>query len=261
VLLLRRQLCHAQRMIPPLNGLDRLRLIARAIPGAIALGRWARRMTDPELRTIDRLIRTRHGQLFQPFPDTAEERYPALFDALAERLADLPSPRILSFGCSSGEEVRALRRRLSQARITGVDLNPRALAKARRADSNPLSHYCSAIDLADRFDAILALAVFRHGALEADRPEDCSAILPFAQVEQGIAALDACLMPGGWLAIHNSHFRFNDTSAAIHFDAAQIDLPEVWPTPVLYGSDNIRIAEAQLLPVLYQKRSGPGLDI
>lgn len=226
----------------------------------MALGRWARRMTDPELRTIGRLIRTRRGQLFQPYPDTLEDRYPALFDALAERLADLPSPRILSFGCSSGEEVRALRRRLPQARITGVDINPRTLAKARRADSNPLSHYCSTANPADRYDAILALAVFRHGALEADRPENCSAILPFAQVEQGIAALDACLVPGGWLTIHNSHFRFKDTSASVHFDPVPIDLPDVWPTEVLYGTDNIRIAVAELLPVLFQKRRGPSLD-
>ena len=41
-------------------------------------------------------------------------------DALAERLAGLPEPRILSFGCSSEVEVRALRSRLPQARITGI---------------------------------------------------------------------------------------------------------------------------------------------
>ncbi len=89
-----------------------LRRIARAVPYGMALGRWIRRMTSPELRTIDRLIRTKPSELFQPFTDTFEERYPSLFDALAVRLADLPSPRILSFGCSSGAEVRALRRRL-----------------------------------------------------------------------------------------------------------------------------------------------------
>lgn len=226
----------------------------------MALGRWLRRMSDPELRIIHRLIRTKRGQLFQPFPDTLNDRYPALFDALAKRLADIPSPRILSFGCSSGEEVRALRLRLPQARITGVDLNPRALAKARRADPDPLSSYRSTADPADCYDAILALAVFRHGALEAERPDDCSAILPFAQVDQAITALDACLVSGGWLAINNSHFRFADTSASARFDPVAIDLPEVWPTEVLYGPDNIRIPAAELLPVLFQKRSGPAPD-
>ncbi len=124
-----------------------------------------------------------------------------------------------------------------------------------------MSSYRSTADPADRFDAVLALAVFRHGVLEADLPKDCSAILPFARFEQGIAALDACLVPGGLLAIHNSHFRFTDTSAAVRFDAVPIALPDVWPTAVLYGSDNIRISEPELLPVLFQKRCGPALDI
>ncbi len=237
--------------------LEPVRRLARALPGGMALGRRLRRLLNPELRTIYQLIRTERGRLFQPFPDTWEERYPTLFDALAERLADLPAPRILSFGCSSGAEVRALRSRLPQARIIGIDLNPRALAKARSDDPHRLSSYRSAVDPADRFDAVLALAVFRHGKLESDRPEDCSAILTFAQVEQGVGTLDACLVPGGWLAIHHSHFRFTDTRLAGRYRAEPADLPEISPTEVLYGPDNRRIAGAELLPVLFRKLAEP----
>lgn len=235
--------------------LELLRRAARAVPGGMALGRWLRRAIDPELRTIHRLVRTEQGRLFQPFPDTYEERYPELFDALAARLADRPAPRILSFGCSSGAEVRALRRRLPQARITGIDLNPRALVKARRDDLHPLSSYRHAAgpDPADRYDAVLALAVFRHGALAAERPEDSSAILPFAQFEQGIAALDSCLVPGGWLAIHNSHFRFCDTAAAAHYSAAPVAGLELQPPEVLYGADSRRVSAPGALAVLFHK--------
>lgn len=235
--------------------LEPLRRLARAVPGGMVLGRWLRRTIDPELSTIHRLIRTEQGRLFQPFPDTFEERYPALFDALAERLAGLPRPRILSFGCSSGAEVRALRRRLPQAQITGIDLNPRALAKARRADCHPLSCYRRGAvpDPADRYDAILALAIFRHGALEAEKPEDCSSTLPFARFEQGIAALDGCLVPGGWLAIYNSHFRFTDTAAAANYSAAPVALNDTQPPEVLYGPDNRRLPAPGLLPGLFRK--------
>lgn len=256
-LLLVRLVCHAQGMSSTRDTLEPMRRLARALPGGMELGRWLRRLLNPELRTIYRLIRTERGQLFQPFPDTCEERYPALFDALAERLADLPSPRILSFGCSSGAEVRALRRRIPAARITGIDLNPRALAKARRADPHPHSRYHRSADPAARFDAVLALAVFRHGGLEADRPEDCAAILSFARFEQGVAALDASLVPGGWLALHHSHFRFTDTSLAGHYRAEPADLPEIEPSEVLYGPDNRRVAGAELLPVLFCKLAGP----
>ncbi len=235
--------------------LEPLRQIARAIPGGMALGRWLRRLIDPDLRAIHNLIRTEGERLFQPFPDTFEERYPALFDALAKRLADLPSPRILSFGCSSGAEVRSLRRRMPDARITGIDLNPRALAKARRADPHRLSSYrCAAgPDPADQFDAILALAVFRHGALETERPDDCSDIFPFARFERAIAALDASLVPGGWLAIANSHFRFSDTVAGKRYDAAALDLPEVRRAKLVYGPQGRRLPEGELLPVLFRK--------
>ncbi len=243
-------------MRQPGDRLEPLRRLARAVPGGMELGRWLRRVIDPELRTIQRLVRTEQSRLFQPFPDTCEERYPALFDALAAQLAGLPAPRILSFGCSSGAEVRALRRRLPEARITGIDLNPRALAKARRADPHPLSSYrrVAAPDPADRYDAVLALAVFRHGALEAEKPQDCSTILPFARFEQGIAALDGCLVPGGWLAIHNSHFRFTDTAAAANYSAAPVPPLDIQPPEVAYGPDNRRLPAPGLLAVLFHKQ-------
>lgn len=241
----------------PANKIELLRRIARMVPGAMTLGRWLHRLIDPDLRAIHRLMQRERGRLFQPFPDTFEERYPALFDALAARLQPLTSPRILSFGCSSGAEVRALRRRLPAARITGIDLNPRELAKAARADRNPLSHYsCAAApEPGTSYAAILALAVFRHGALEAEQPDECSAILPFARFEAGIAALDACLEPGGLLAIHHSHFRFTDTSAACRYDAVELLLPEVEPPTILFGADNCRIMVPGLLPVLFRKQA------
>ena len=58
--------------------LEPVRRLARALPGGMALGRWLRRLFNPELRTIHHLIRTERGRLFQPFPDTWDERYPTL---------------------------------------------------------------------------------------------------------------------------------------------------------------------------------------
>ncbi len=223
----------------------------------MAAGRWLHRQLNPDLRAIERLKRTPPGLLFQPYGTTLKDRYPQSFDALAERLAHLPSPRILSFGCSTGEEVRALRARMPNARIVGIDLNPRSLAIAQRKDDNPLSQYrlAGAPLPDDRFDAVLAMAVFRHGVLEAERPTDCSTVLPFARFAQGIAMLDACLEPDGWLALDNSHFRFTDTQTAASYAIDPLRMTDHRPRDLLYGPDNQRLLGVTDDAVLFRKLS------
>ncbi len=233
-----------------------LRRLAKHIPGGMALARGVRRLFDPDLREVERLRRVDRGELFQPFPSTSAERYPQLFDALAERLSGIAAPTILSFGCSSGAEVRALRRRLPAARIVGIDLNPRMIAKARAADGHALSEYrVAAAPLPhERFDAILALAVFRHGVLEAEQPESCAAVLPFARFAAGVAMLDAVLEPGGWLALWYGHFRFGDTSTAAGYEADPFRMSDRRPLDLLWGSDDQRLYGVTEASPLFRKR-------
>ena len=67
------------------------------------------------------------------------ERYPELFDLAASIAPD--AGRLLSFGCSSGEELEALRRRFPKAEIVGAEINPRLrkLAAARMAGDAAVS--------------------------------------------------------------------------------------------------------------------------
>jgi trans-aconitate methyltransferase len=233
--------------------LEPLRRLARLMPGGMALGRRLRRMANPDLREIARLQAEEADSLLQPFPDTSEERYPELFDALADRLVALPAPRILSFGCSSGAEVRALKRRMPGARIVGLDLNRRALAQAKAAD--PASDYrCAAApEPGERFDAILAMAVLRHGQLEYEQPKSCAAVMPFARFAQVIAQLDAALEPGGWLAIGHAHFRFADWFDAVRYQADEATFPVLSEPALLYGHDNRRIEQPEPIAVLQRK--------
>jgi SAM-dependent methyltransferase len=235
--------------------LEPLRRLARHVPGAIALGRRVRRGIDPDLRELARLERDHGKALLQPFTDTEEDRYPQLFDALAERLAGLARPRILSFGCSNGAELRALRRRMPNARLTGIDLNARAIRIARKLD--PVSEYhASGTPPGDaRFDAILALAVFRHGQLEAGRPADCSAILPFARVAETISRLDTVLEPRGWLAIWHAHFRFADMPTAIGYEADPLRISDAPMQDLLWGADDRLMEHESYADVLFRKRS------
>ena len=66
--------CTMERPQP--DRLEPLRRIARLIPGGMVLGRQLRRLANPDLREIARLQADEAGRLLQPFPDTAEDRYP-----------------------------------------------------------------------------------------------------------------------------------------------------------------------------------------
>lgn len=238
---------------PTFDRLEPLRRIARKIPGAMTLGRRLRRLANPDLREIARLQADEAGRLLQPFPDTYEDRYPELFDALAKRLAKVPAPRILSFGCSSGAEVRALRKRLPHARIVGLDLNRRALARAKAAD--PAGDYRCADrpKPGERFDAILAMAVLRHGQLEAGRPQSCADVMPFARFGEALVNLDAALVTGGWIAIGHAHFRFADWPGSAGYAAVSVTFADLSTPALLYGADNCRIDRPGQIAVLQQK--------
>jgi len=229
-----------------------LRSILKRVPGLRALVRW---WHDPDLWALDRsLARGTSLGVLQPYTTTSEDRYPALFDRLAAELAGRDAPRVLSFGCSGGEEVRALRRRLPDAWIVGVDVNPRALARARRRDRHPRSSYL----VGDRpppgqpFDAVLALAVFRHGALRGDKPDGSAGVLPFARVAKAFASLDAALRPGGALAWGNAHFRLADMPGGGRYTLIETTA-DLDPFEVAYGPDDRRLPPSGERGGLYRK--------
>lgn len=239
---------------PRQDRLEFLRRLARCIPGGMELGRWVHRLIDAELRSVHQTRREHAGELFQVSPYTVEDRYPELFDALAARLAGIAEPRILSFGCSNGAEVRAMRSRLPTAWITGIDANRRNIALARNADRHPRSFYIHGARVApdQHYDAVLAMAVFRRGALERQQPESCEAELPFARFEDAVAMLDACLKPRGWLAVWNAQFRFCDTQLANRYVVDPFRLPGEAQT-LLYGPDDKRLNEIAYSEILFRK--------
>lgn len=74
-----------------------------------------RDLADPDRRAIARMNRTHSSAILQPWPTTCEDRYPEIFTALDAHLWTLDAPRILSFGCGDGSEVRSLRLRFKRA--------------------------------------------------------------------------------------------------------------------------------------------------
>ena len=131
-----------------------------------ALGALRRFLVSARIRSqvITRTIYK--DQQFQAETASREDRYPELFAECQKRLAPLLNPRILCFGCSTGEEVFTLARYLPQAEITGVDINPWCLKQCTRTNRNDrlrfLHRNSAEFARADGFDAIFCMAVFQR---------------------------------------------------------------------------------------------------
>lgn len=165
-------------------------------------------------------IITRPRNLFQPYTTTSANRYPAELAVVATNLA-AEQPAILSFGCSTGEELLSLREAFPTARIHGIDLNPLAVRKARRrvaGDPGTTVARGGEAPADTRYDVVLALAVFRHAELN-DAPPSCSGVLAFADFERTVTGLAQCVRPGGLFVIRHANFRFSDCAVAADFEA------------------------------------------
>ncbi|MEO6247744.1 MAG: methyltransferase [Sphingomicrobium sp.] len=137
-----------------------------------------------------------------------------MFAALAERLP--ADARILSFGCSTGEELASLRRLMPGATLVGVEINPRARRIARRRMAgDPLASVVEALP-DEPFDAVVALAVLQrepHRILD-NQIADLSRTYPFARFDSALERLVERLREGGLLAVYHAHYRVEDSRVA-----------------------------------------------
>lgn len=199
--------------------------VLKKVPGLRSLVRRVRFFVDPRFRSEQRLIHTRPDNLFQPSGHTVRDRYPRLFSFVRDRLAEVPVPRLLSYGCSTGEEVFTLKRYFPAAEITGIDINPRSIEACRgklaRRNEPGIRFELAGTPNAEPdsfYDAIFCMAVLRHGELGESRAERCDHLIRFDDFETTVAGLCRVLKPGGYLLIRHSNFRFADTASAPEFD-------------------------------------------
>lgn len=219
----------------------------KRIPLLVRAARLARAIASPLARGRLGAV-WRGARLYQPATTTRCDRHPALFGYVATLLAGRADARLLSFGCSTGEEALTLARYLPSAWIDAIDANPACIAQAKRtARSHAATIRFACADRPDaftamRYDAIFCLWVLRHGALEAHRPAHCTDLLPFARFGEAVEALDRCLRLGGVLILWGCTFRFGDHPLAARYRALRVPGQPAQPGP-FYGPDD------QLVPV------------
>jgi trans-aconitate methyltransferase len=205
--------------------------------------------------------------LFQVTGSTGNDRYPEIFRLVSDRLGGATARRLLSFGCSTGEEVFTLRRYFPRAAIEGIDINPYRIAacrrQLRRRGGDPglsFSVAGSTRHLSDRsYDAIFCLAVLRRGELRNGPAPRCDHLVRFDDFERVVADFARCLKPGGYLAVTFSNFRLADTTSATAFEVA-MQANAAWMNHMrapLYGRDNRLLPGARYGDIVFRKRADP----
>lgn len=217
----------------PLDAWTSLKSAVKAVPVLSHAARWVARQLRLEQRAEARLLRERPHQLYQPGGRTALDRYPELFAALRGSLEGMPQPRILSYGCSTGEEILTLRSYIPSARLAGIEINAHRLNQARRKvrDREVQFWVAGSIDEADAgmFDAITCLSVLHRRETLHNWPADPTPHMSFATFERAVLDLDRHLRPGGILLLDHMSFRFSDTSLAPGYTALPASSPDGAP--------------------------------
>ncbi len=200
---------------------------------------------------------------FQPYYHTLPDRYPWLFGFAAARLGTRPDLRILSFGCSRGEEVFSLRKYFPSAAIKGIDINPRNIARClsrMRTESSPNMTFEVAStpegEASCSYDAIFCLAVLVNGDLTTSGAQRCDPVLHFERFDRMVGEFARCLRRGGLLALHTTNFRFCDTAVARDFDVVYEADPKHLAIDVLFDRNNRLMSgeRARYRDVVFQKR-------
>jgi len=145
---------------------------------------------------------------------TALNRYPEIFAAAAA--AAPHAKRVLSFGCSTGEECVTLAEYFTTAQIVGTDINPVNLLKARKHRN----HRIRFVYASDRvlsgfggFDVVFCMAVLR-----TSKRRRIYRHYPFDRFMERAQFLESLVKPRGLLVIHNAAYRFSDIPRRSPYD-------------------------------------------
>jgi SAM-dependent methyltransferase len=228
------------------------------------LRKRARKGVEALERAFPRLalhLRRRLKGQFQGYNYTQPDRYPWLFEFVRAQLEQRQELRLLSFGCSQGDEVFALRRYFPSADIKGIDIDPRNITicreRAAAAQSAGLSFETADSTCGEppgTHDAIFCLSVLCLSDLTRLGATRCDPFLKFDDFERLVTDFARCLKPGGLLLLHTTNFRFCDAAVSAHFDVVLEAEPGQLAPAVKFDRQNRLMRGERYRPVAFRKR-------
>ena len=190
---------------------------------------------------------------------TLKNRYPLVFQKCTEFFAarNRKDPKILSFGCSTGEEVFTLGEYFPHTRIIGVDINSWCVRQCKKLSRNPnftfLNRKSRTFEIMTDFDAIFCMAVFQRTENRTSSDNRIVKGHTFEQFESEIKVLDQKLKVGGLFVIDHADFSFTDTSCSIYYQPVGFEQNQVLRKRPLYNLYNQKIANEQTNYRVFEK--------
>lgn len=184
--------------------------------------------------------------IHQTTPLTFMNRYPKIFSACQEYFKGKEDLKILSYGCSTGEEVLTLRNYFPTAQIIGADINKRSLEACRKLPVDDKISFIystpSEIQKHGKFDAIFCMAVLQRKPhdVAAKGITNLSKIYPFEKFEKQIIELDHLVKQNGLLVVHFTQYSLLDTNVAHKYEALGDYVQDDYSTPVFDRNSELR---------------------
>lgn len=185
---------------------------------------------------------------FQKDSYTVLNRYPVLFAECQNYLCNTANPRILSFGCSSGEEVFTLGLYFPNATIIGIDINSWCLKQCKKKNTERRFSFYHRLSEeyinSKNFDIVFCLAVFQRTENRTETDEATQGFT-FNMFEEEILILDKKLKSNGLFVIDNTDFSFLETSCSAYYRPLEFEKNKLLRPRPLFNRQNQKTAEVQ----------------
>ena len=173
------------------------------------------------------------NEMHQISNSTAMDRYPGIFSACRDYFGAKQNLKILSFGCSSGEEVLTLRKYFPSALITGSEINRHALSLCRKhkVDEKVTFVYSNATNIRKHapYDAVFCMAVLQRSPnrVKNENIRSLKEIYPFEQFDRQISEFDRYLSERGLLVVQHAQYLFREASVSGNYQPIRSDEQEI----------------------------------
>ena len=167
--------------------------------------------------------------------------------------------KILSFGCSTGEEIVTIRSIFPDAEFYGCEIEPVALQEAIATTGHLATIFKSdraAIRDHGPYDLINCAAV-----LCLNPPTDMQKLFPPEDFDDLLSLLDSALRPGGLIALTNASYRLYASPLAPYYDPVRSDIVFSSGFVNVYAHDRRPFLERIRRPSYVAFRRGVAFDI